>query len=90
MAELRAELARHRITAAEVAQRLDRSEAYVSRRLTGEIPLNLDDLAEIAEMLGIAPAALIARAQVQDEPPAAANGRGSTSTQAPSGRNGLQ
>ena len=52
-AELRATLARRRISAAELARRLGWSQAYMARRVDGRIALNMDDLDKIRAELGI-------------------------------------
>lgn len=57
--ELRAELARQRLSQAEVALAMGRSQAYLSRRLSGDIPFDVDDLAQLAEILGVPVAALL-------------------------------
>jgi transcriptional regulator with XRE-family HTH domain len=51
-AEIRAQLARARITQSTLAQRLGVSRAWVSRRLSGEVPLSVGDVAVIARKLG--------------------------------------
>lgn len=53
--EVRGQLARHRITQTALAQdpRLRLSESAISRRLTGEIPFDVAELAAIAEILGV-------------------------------------
>jgi transcriptional regulator with XRE-family HTH domain len=84
--EIRAELARKRVLASELAGHLGRSEAYVSRRLSAELPFNVDDLALTAELLDVSIVDLMARATKTSA------GRGSgqrSQTQPPSGeRNG--
>jgi transcriptional regulator with XRE-family HTH domain len=57
---IRAELARRRIPQTLVAERLNLSQATVSRRLTGEYPFDVDELEVIAELLGMTPSELIA------------------------------
>lgn len=52
-AEIRAELARQRITNGALAEKLGVSRAYLSRRLNGDTPLSIPDVAAIAEVLGI-------------------------------------
>lgn len=53
--EIRAELARQRMTQAELAQRMEpeRSQRYVSHRLTGRVPLSMDDMETISNVLGV-------------------------------------
>lgn len=53
-AEIRAELGRQRITQAALADKLGVSRPYLSRRLSGETPLSVGDVAAIAELLGVA------------------------------------
>lgn len=52
--ELRALLARRRISNRWVATQLGWSETYLSRRLTGAVPFNVDDLGELARLLDVA------------------------------------
>lgn len=61
-AEVRAALARADITQTAVAEATGRSQSYWSRRLSGEIPLDVDDLAVIAGLTGTPMAALVAGA----------------------------
>lgn len=53
--EVRAELARRRLSGRQAAIRLGWTQPYMSRRLTGEIPFNLADLEEIAGLLNVTP-----------------------------------
>ncbi len=52
-AEVRAEMARQRRTGADLARHLNRSQQTVSRRLNGESPWDVDDLAAVAAWLGV-------------------------------------
>jgi transcriptional regulator with XRE-family HTH domain len=52
-AEIRAELARANITQAEFAQRCGWTPSTFSRRMSGEIPWNTDELEKVAAELGI-------------------------------------
>ncbi|MQA84085.1 MAG: helix-turn-helix domain-containing protein [Streptosporangiales bacterium] len=52
-AEIRAELARQRISHSALAEKLGVSRAYLSRRLSGDTPLSVPDLAAIAAILGV-------------------------------------
>ena len=52
-AEIRAALARQRITQSALAERLGVSHAWVSRRLSGEVPLTIPDVTQIAAELGV-------------------------------------
>lgn len=59
-AAIRAEMGAQRVTGKELAARIGRSQNYVSMRLRDEFGFNLDDLAFIAEALGMDPAELLA------------------------------
>lgn len=61
--EVRVMMLRKRITGATLAERIGRSAAYLSRRLTGETALDLDDLYRIAEVLGVRVVDLLPREQ---------------------------
>lgn len=50
-AEIRAELARQRVTGQQLATRIDRSQNYLAKRLRDEIALTLDDVELIATAL---------------------------------------
>jgi transcriptional regulator with XRE-family HTH domain len=52
-AEIRAELARARVTQSALAKRLGVSRAWVSRRLSGDVPLSVGVVAGIAAQLGV-------------------------------------
>jgi transcriptional regulator with XRE-family HTH domain len=52
-AEVRAQLARQKISGRQAAAQLGWTQPYMSRRLTGEIPFNVADLAALAELLGV-------------------------------------
>lgn len=57
--ELRATLARKRISAAELARRLGWSQSYTARRVDGRNAIDMDDLQRIAEVLEVEPADLL-------------------------------
>ena len=61
--ELRATLARKRVSAAEAARRLGWSQTYMARRVDGRAPLDVDDLERIAEVLEVTVADLLPRRQ---------------------------
>ena len=61
--EIRAEMARQRITQRDVARRLEVIEAWLSRRLNGHVSLNLDELEQISKALQIPMVELIRRAE---------------------------
>jgi len=50
---VRAEMGRHRITQTQLAKNLGTSQMAVSRRLSGEVPFDVDELARVAEILGV-------------------------------------
>ena len=52
-AEVRAELARQRISGRQAARRLGWTQQSLSRRLTGDIPFDVAELAELAALLGV-------------------------------------
>ncbi len=52
-AELRAELARQRLSQRELAKRLGTSQAWVSRRLVGEVEPTPEEISQIAGALGV-------------------------------------
>jgi transcriptional regulator with XRE-family HTH domain len=58
-ANVRAELARHRITQTEVAERLGVSRQNVAQRLNGTVDFRVGELISIASMLGISIADLV-------------------------------
>lgn len=51
--EVRAYLARRRLSARQAAIKLGWTAPYLSRRLTGEVPFDVADLAAIAELLEV-------------------------------------
>lgn len=67
---LRAEMARHRRTSADLAHVLDCSQSSASRRMTGETGMDLDEIAIVAAWLGIAPESLIAPPAATEKVPA--------------------
>lgn len=58
-AEVRAQLARQRITQQELAAATGLSQASISERLRGKTPFTTDDLERISEALGVHPAVLV-------------------------------
>jgi len=52
MREIRAEMARQRISQRVLAERLDWTQTYLWRRLAGRTPITLDDIELIAAALG--------------------------------------
>lgn len=61
-AEVLAEMARQRITRAALARDADITYITLQRRLAGKSPFTYDELAAIAEQLGVGAADLVARA----------------------------
>lgn len=61
--ELRVLLARRRMSASELGRRIGVTQPYISRRLTGEIAFDLDDLQRIADAMGVTIADLLPRSQ---------------------------
>ncbi len=53
VAELRAELGRQKATQTELAARMGEQQSWVSRRLTGDVPITVEDLLRFAAALGI-------------------------------------
>lgn len=51
-AAIRAEMARYQIEQADIAQSLNMTQQAVSRRLTGLVPLTVDDITLIAAAIG--------------------------------------
>lgn len=56
---IRVELARKRISASNVAEQLGLSQAAVSRRLSGEVVIDVNELAAIARIVGVEPRDLL-------------------------------
>lgn len=52
-AEVRAELARQRRPQRELAEAIGLSQQAASRRLCGEVPFDIAELAKVAELLGV-------------------------------------
>lgn len=57
---VRAELARRRMTGADLARELGWKRSATSRRLTGEKPLDINELQQIANLLHIPLSTLVA------------------------------
>jgi transcriptional regulator with XRE-family HTH domain len=66
-ANVRAELARQRLTQIKLAAHLEMSQQAVSKRLLGLVPFDIDELTATAAFLGVPVASLLS-----DEPVAAA------------------
>lgn len=52
-AEIRAEMARQRITQRDLAASAGLTTAYLSRRLTGDVALSTEDIERLAGALGV-------------------------------------
>ena len=61
--EIRALLARRRLSNIALARAIEKSHTYVWRRLNGETAFDLDDLERIAQLLGVTVADLLPRQQ---------------------------
>lgn len=59
-ANVRAEMARQRISQVKLAETLCVSQPAISRRLSGRVALNVEELARIADILGVPVAELVA------------------------------
>lgn len=57
--EIRALMGRRQINKAEMARRLHVSEVWIGRRLNGKLPINLNELQSIAQVLGVQVADLL-------------------------------
>lgn len=58
--EVRALMARRRISGVQLAKRIGKSQTYVWRRLSGETPFDVDDLEALAGALGVPATAFLA------------------------------
>lgn len=67
--EIRALLGRRRISGAELARRTGMKQPYLSRRMTGELAFDLDDLEVIARELGVSVLDLLGGKGVQPTVP---------------------
>ncbi len=59
--EVRAAIARHRISTQTVATAIGKTQQTASRKLSGQIPMTLAELHAIAELAGEPASSLIAR-----------------------------
>lgn len=57
--EVRVTLARRRLSASELARRMGVTQPYISRRLTGDITISIDDLEKMADALEVEITALL-------------------------------
>jgi transcriptional regulator with XRE-family HTH domain len=51
--ELRTELAKRHMSQTDLATRINVSKHYLSRRVCGHVPFNVDELQQIAEILDV-------------------------------------
>lgn len=51
--QVRAEMARRRVKQKDLVSALEMAQPAVSRRMNGKVPFNVDELAKIAELLGV-------------------------------------
>lgn len=66
-------LARRRMSGRELARKLHVSPSWISYRLTGTQPIDLNDLAKIADALEVEPADLLPRPVTRQFPPSRRN-----------------
>ncbi len=57
--EVRAELARRKMSGRELARRIAKSAVYVNRRISGEVEFSESDIRSIAAVLGVTAAKLL-------------------------------
>jgi len=75
-AEVRAHIARQRRSASNVALELGWTQTYLWRRLNGRVSFDLNDLEEIAAVLGVPPTAFFSQGGRLHSKPAAGGLRG--------------
>lgn len=68
--EIRGEMARRGLLQSTLAERLNEHPTWVSRRIAGRIPLDLNDLERIAGALDVDPFQLLDRALDRKQVPA--------------------
>jgi transcriptional regulator with XRE-family HTH domain len=61
-ATVRAEVARRRITQSQIAEVLGLSQMAVSRRLSGAVPFDVEELGKVAALLGVPASTLLGEA----------------------------
>ncbi len=66
--EVRAWMARRRISGVKLAERIGKAQPYVSRRLNGDVSFDLDDLVRIAEVLEVSIGQLLPEEALQRRP----------------------
>lgn len=65
--ELRAEFARRRLSQKKMAARLGHNQQWLSRRLSGDVTLDLREFVEICDVLGASPAKVMAEAEQRED-----------------------
>ena len=50
-AEVRSVMARHRVSGAQLASRIGRSQTYIAKRLRDDVPFSANDIEDICEVL---------------------------------------
>ncbi len=83
--ELRAAIARVRLSGAALGRHLGKPQPWISRRLTGSVPFDVDQLDAVCELLGIDLVADDECGRDAKEPPPAAADRGFAWCGAPGG-----
>ncbi|MDG4762408.1 helix-turn-helix domain-containing protein [Micromonospora sp. WMMD710] len=63
--EIRVLLARQRISASKLARTLGMTQSYLARRMSGDTAFDVDDLARIANVLGVTVVDLLPSAKVR-------------------------
>lgn len=58
-AEVRAAMARQGCTQSVLAERINRDQHFISRRLSGKVPFTIDELADIARALDVSLGSLV-------------------------------
>ena len=66
--EVRALMARRRISQEVAAQAIGRSQSYMSRRAKGEMPFDVTDLERLAKLLDVPVTQLLPRLDSNQEP----------------------
>ncbi|MBM4517522.1 helix-turn-helix domain-containing protein [Rhodococcus hoagii] len=64
-ANVRAEMARHRVTQSTLAKKLHCSQQALSRRINGRYPFDVNELGVIADVLGIGFEDLVLQSRVE-------------------------
>jgi transcriptional regulator with XRE-family HTH domain len=78
--EVRATLGRRRMSGAELARQLGRSQTFVQKRLDGRQAFDVDDIEAVARILGVDPHQLLGGSPFRSAAPQAGNPRDSART----------